>query len=78
MRIVRIFGKENLYLLNIGIIEVLTRKELDHGHIRYFISKLLLGSIKESAVDFYDLGLSVAKTIVFCSQLGNCLGLKDT
>lgn len=46
LKIIKIFNLENLYLLNIGIIEILTRKELDHGHIRYFIGKIVLGGIK--------------------------------
>ncbi len=59
-----------------AIVETLTRRELDHGHIRYFVTKMLIGSVRESVVDFYDLGLSLAKSLVFCSQLGSCLVLE--
>lgn len=45
-RVLKVYGLENLYLFNIAIIEFLTRKDLDHGLIRYFISKMLLGGIR--------------------------------
>ena len=69
------FGLENLYLLNVGIVEILTRKQIDHSHIRYFINKILLGSIRSGDIDFYELGMSLAKTVVFLSQLGSIIKL---
>ncbi len=75
LRILKVFGVENLYLFNIGIIEILTRKKIDHSHIRYFINKILLGSIRAGDLDFYELGMSLAKTVVFLSQLGSIIKL---
>jgi hypothetical protein len=77
LRVVRVFGPDQLYLLNIGIVEVLTRKELDHSHIRYFITKIVLGGIREGSYDFYHLGLSLARSLLFCGQLNSCLGFRE-
>ena len=77
LRIVKTFGVDQIYLFNIGIIEILTRKELDHGHMRYFISKLLLGGIREGSYQFYDIMISLARILVFCSEIKSCLTLKE-
>lgn len=65
LRTVRVFGCDQLYLLNIGIIENLTKKELEHGHLRNFIS-VLLGGVRESHYDYFSLVCSWAKTLIFC------------
>jgi len=70
IRTLRIFTNDNLYLLNIGIIETLTRKELDHSQLRYFITIVIHGGLVQSAFTHQDLALSIIKSIVFCSQLG--------
>jgi hypothetical protein len=70
IRTLCIFKTENLYLLNIGIIETLTRKELDHSQLRYFINIIVHGSLVQSAFTHNDLAISIIKSIVFCSQLG--------
>ncbi len=43
--------------------------------MRYFITKIILGAINESSFDFEDVGVSLAKTIVFCSELGSIVKL---
>jgi hypothetical protein len=58
-----------MYLLNISIIETLTRKELDHSQLRYFISIIVHGSLVQSAFTHNDLAVSIIKSIIFCSQL---------
>lgn len=70
IRIISIFKLDNLYLLNIAVIESITRKELDHSQLRYYIDVLIRGSLIQSAVDHTALAVSIIKTIVFCGQLG--------
>lgn len=45
--------------------------------MRYFISQLLLGGIREGAYEFYDIIVSLARKLIFCSELKSCLALKQ-
>jgi len=62
-----------MYLLNIGIVECLTRKELDHGHIRHFIGRIIISAVREGICDMFGLILSIAKTLVFCGNLNSSM-----
>lgn len=47
----------------------MTRKELDHSQLRYFINVIVNGSLVQSAFTHNDLTVSIIKSLVFCSQL---------
>lgn len=78
LRVLNTFGNENIYLLNIGIIEILTRKEMDHSHVKYFVTKVLVGSVNQGGFDFHSLSYSLAKTIIFCGQFSPILKIDES
>lgn len=45
-QIVDIFGKDNLYLIHVGVLELLTRKSFDITLLDFFVKVVILGSIK--------------------------------
>jgi len=42
---IKTYDTDNVYLFNIGIVEILTRKAMDYNHIKYFINKVILRAI---------------------------------
>ncbi len=52
------------------MVEQLSRKELNFERIKYFITQVMLKTIKNDKFTDFDVHtISIGKTLVFCSQL---------